>query len=569
MDEFAQTYFDYDKKAILSWYARESFLYKLVNNCIRLAIPDAILLSRLVIKDLETAIREHYQAKKKQYSGPLYRGAYLSDQEWIALEQNVGKDIEMFGFLSTSKAREVALGFLKRDTAKKTLITIMVPAVPPNGDKGFAEIDEFSQYAEDEVLFNIRSRFTILAATVESVDSGLESCRHLVLLYDARALRIAASLHDQKLSCFISARPDTEIIICQTCRRRCWVGGSYHPELIFIPINRGSTLNKCYDCLRQRKGISTGYFCFSTSNLGESRKLEKGRCVEYDRHLGIPFFGSQCIGEHHPENKPVFQRFSCLDCRDQNKVWCLDCFNLENPCMKKKHNVIAEDSPYTYWTEKASEKDRAQCTFDEEHILKHWDDQIMLTGSKISRETVKKYYKDIEELSPENDLPRVLDLWTIESLSTFRLKPTKEIVHLPKAQANSAIQSFYKALEMKRLIYGEIHHEVASLYLMLGDRFLLLREFQRSIELCHRFLDIQKVITPELNHQTLNAYYLIGFAYGELSDYKRVIEYFSEFLVANKTLMGKLNPKLFIVYSKTWTSLFEDERYCSSNQVLF
>ena len=552
MDEFAQTYAEYDKTAILTWYARESFLYKLVNNCIRLATSDAILSSRLAIRDLEVAIREHYQAQKKLYSGPLYRSGYLSDREWAILEKNVGKDIEMFGFLSTSKVKEVALRFLKKDIAKKTLITIIVHDISSRGDQGFAEIDEFSKYAEDEVLFNIRSRFTIVAAAFESVDLGLEPCRHLVLLYDARALRIDASLYDRTSHCKIAVEPGAqELIICKICRRRCWIGDSHYPELIFLAMNESvGPRNVCYDCLRQRKESSTGYLCISTRDLNEKRKVGEGSFFQYNRHLGIQFYGSQCIGEHHPKNKPIFQRFSCYDCRSQNKVWCLDCFNVENPCLKQKHNVIVEDSPYTYWTERASAKDRVQCTFDEEYILKHLDDQWTLNFSKISGETVEKYYNDIENLTRESEIPKILDLWITEGLSTLRAIPRKETTFGKNNHYNSTIRSFYKALEMKKLIYGEIHSEVASLYMKLGASHLCIKEFQRCIELLHRFLEMQKVIPLETNHETIDAYYKLGLAYGELSDYKKEIEYFLEFLVANNALMGRLNPKLPSVYHK-------------------
>ena len=552
MDEFAQTYTNYDKTAILSWYTRESFLYKLVNNCIRLATSDAILSSRLAISDLETAIREHYQETQELFSGVLYRGAYLSDQEWVVLEQNIGKDIEMFAFFSTSKASKVAHQFVKQNVAKKILITIIVPSISSKGDKGFAEMDKFSVYAEEEVLFNIRSRFTIVAATVESVDPDLAPCRHLVLLYDARALRIDASLYDREFGCSIHAMSNTELIICQICNLSCCVRDSHHhPKLIFIAMNDNKNpRNMCYDCLRQYKGGSTSYFCFSTRDLDESREVREGRSFEYNQHLGIQFYGSECIGEHHPKDKPIFQRVSCCDCRGQNRVWCLDCFNAENPCMRQKHNVIVEASPYTYWMERASEKDRAQCTFDEEHIMKHWKDQWVLEGSKISKETVEQYYEEIARLTPMSQIPEILDLWTTEGLSTFRLTPGKQTPLAKRSQCNSTIESFYKALEMKRLIYGEIHPEVASLYLMLADRFLYLGEFQRSIELSHRFLDIQKVVSVELNHETIDAYQNLGIAYGELSDSKKAIEYFSEFLVANSALMGRSNPKLSYIYHK-------------------
>ena len=53
MKEFTDTYTKYDMALILTWYTKQSFLYKMVNNCLRIASSDSILYTRLAIRDLE------------------------------------------------------------------------------------------------------------------------------------------------------------------------------------------------------------------------------------------------------------------------------------------------------------------------------------------------------------------------------------------------------------------------------------------------------------------------------------------------------------------------------------
>ena len=106
-EDFEKNYNEYNMQNTLRWYTRETFFYKLVNNCMSIATPDSIQYSRLALRDLETAIKEQYQQKSQHFSGILYRGTYISSQEWEKLQENIGKDIEMYGFLSTTKDKEV------------------------------------------------------------------------------------------------------------------------------------------------------------------------------------------------------------------------------------------------------------------------------------------------------------------------------------------------------------------------------------------------------------------------------------------------------------------------------
>ena len=109
LNDFNNTYVKYDMRTVLKWYTKDSFLHKLINSCLRISTSDSILYCRLIIRDLQTAIKDSFQQKEKKYAGPVYRGCYLSDEEWNNLKDNHGKEIEMYGFLSTSKRKDRAL----------------------------------------------------------------------------------------------------------------------------------------------------------------------------------------------------------------------------------------------------------------------------------------------------------------------------------------------------------------------------------------------------------------------------------------------------------------------------
>ena len=538
MDDFVQNYTEYNETAILSWYAKQSFLHKFTNNCLRLATLDSIICSRLVIRDLEFAIREQYQRKGRHFSGLVYRGSYLTDQEWSTLKQNTGKEIEMLGFLSTSKEKEVAMRFIKRDTAKKTLITIIIPPNDYKGEQGFAEIKEFSEYEENEVLFNIRSRFTIIAAVIESIDPKIEVCRHLVLLYGAELMRLDAFFNPSIIK--ISVRAKSKIrkqIICTSCNKERWIRNGEKPELIFVSDEAPSPY-LCFDCLKDLKGGPKLYLCFSTDNLckGTYARRITGKPIAYEENLGIQFYGSQCIGKDHQPNKPIMQRFSCNQCQQEKKCWCADCFNIENECLKQGHSVIVESSPYTFWTESTSKKEARSFKLHKEQILDEYNYSIDFDGHYGNFELFGRFEM---ARGPKRDIDRIrtMDLCTTVSLIYFRSED-----HL------AASQSLVDALKMKRYVYGEIHSEVASVYLMLGITSRIGKKTQRATEYLNRFLDIQSLVSLKLNSDTADAYYNLALVYQDQGDYQQVIYWFSKSLVVIEKFAGVLYPNLVLIY---------------------
>ena len=253
IDAFNIEYKDYDMKKILSWYTRESFLYKIVNNCLRIASADSILYARLIIRDIELAIKERFKLQSNKFNGLLYRGTYISAQEWSHLEAKVGREIEMFGFLSTTKAKDVALDFVKHDIAKKALITIIVPAAPDKGEQGFAEVKDLSDFAaEEEVLFNIRSRFTVLEAKVEEING--QNYRHLVLLYGAQTMRKFITNSNPIIRINLANLDPTR---CGDCHESIKHTSADENSLLFVDMKKKEHYT-CFKCLTRTKTSKRG-----------------------------------------------------------------------------------------------------------------------------------------------------------------------------------------------------------------------------------------------------------------------------------------------------------------------
>jgi len=186
------------------------------------------------------------------------------------------------------------------DFDRKVLITIIVPQGPDKGEQGFAEVHEFSHFPlEQEVLFNVRSRFTILEADVEKIAE--RSVRHLVLFYGAQEWRKNNLLMKPVLK--IRLNPlKLNNITCQACKEKI-VGGAYFISL--VAEMKGYTCHKCL--VEGYININKGPFLYinpTATGTGENVIEEngqkvlvvKGSVMKYPMELDIPLYGYKCKG---------------------------------------------------------------------------------------------------------------------------------------------------------------------------------------------------------------------------------------------------------------------------------
>lgn len=86
----------YKRDTILEWYSKEGPVFKLAT--------ELLTRCRFLLQHLEKAIREHYQQESKNFSGVVYRAAFISKKEWKKLQRqeawfslNNQKDARSFG----------------------------------------------------------------------------------------------------------------------------------------------------------------------------------------------------------------------------------------------------------------------------------------------------------------------------------------------------------------------------------------------------------------------------------------------------------------------------------------
>jgi len=268
----------------------------------------------------------------------------------------------MYGFLSVSKEKEVALKFVKDDSSKKVFRRIIVPKGPNEEEQGFAEVEEFSEFPpEKEVLFNVRSRSTVL----ETEDGGSKDSpyRHLVLLYGAQGLRkfVAEKNPLQQVSIH-----DFEKISGSWCQGP--PSNEMTEKMLFKSLRDPTKpIYSCKGCLDPNLAP---FLCVPPK--GKRPVMIKGCLLMNSIQTQIPLYGYQC-SKCGVKNQKGY--FVCIDCCENKMKWCESCFDNALTCMEKAHAVILESSPFSFWCEKMSENELNHLKFqndlvkDSDHVF--------------------------------------------------------------------------------------------------------------------------------------------------------------------------------------------------------
>jgi tetratricopeptide (TPR) repeat protein len=158
----------YRTKTPIWWYTYHCFLYPMLNRGLRLMNVDIIVRMGFFIGDLHRQIEKLHS---KQFGGhktgkkfTVYRGQGLSEEDFKQMTNTKGGLISFNSFLSTSKTRDVSLGFAGQTAKNPDLVGIffIMTIDPSQSATPFASIRGVSCFqGEDEVLFSMHTVFRI------------------------------------------------------------------------------------------------------------------------------------------------------------------------------------------------------------------------------------------------------------------------------------------------------------------------------------------------------------------------------------------------------------------------
>ena len=601
LKKFENDYNAYDMKLIFNLYTQMSSLYILTKNCLHIASADSILYARLIIRDLETAIKEYYHEKSKDFNGTLYLADYISNEKWSEFEANTGKEIEAFSFISATKKKSLAVESALKNYAEKMLITIIVPAVSDQEGQGFAEMDAFSDFPNEEaVLFNIRSKFAILEARTDKAYG--QSLRQLVLLYDPQAMRRNITL----------CKPVTEIKIkelnlkaCGECTGKLEGIHGGKDALLFVDL---SNKKKFYTCLKCANEVNDRnkppYLCLLSSNIAYDYEANsvisvQGKVMEYKEDLGIPFYGSRCINCPKSDEYVQHHQFRCLNCPKGTKLWCMKCFDETNLCIKIKHNVILEYQPFTFWSEEMSGQERGLLNYQNElttgpvpfeqpdayYYAEEYPKAKLYCEEYLKRNEGKydQHIADVHEKlgliehklgSYQKALEHHSHALRIRELELGGSHPKIAVSYNNLGIVNENLRDFQgakedhtKALHIRRESFGEQNLETATSYNNLASAVLRLGDKQEAETLYTKALKIRRLFHEKWHVDTASSYESTGLIYEELNKHDEAIKLLKEAVEIRIVLYGEQHSSTKFSYNNLASAYARGHEYNKASEI--
>jgi tetratricopeptide (TPR) repeat protein len=158
INEFAQYY---SSNQAISWYTRESFLYKMLTKAFKIQNINLLFLFRYIIHDIQCQLEENTDSLSK----PVYRGQLMSKNELQMLKDSYKEFISINSFLSAIPDEKQVLLFLidaqVSNDIERVLFKIQVDD-DLNYAKTFNNIQSKSYHNQIEIFFPIGSIFQLI-----------------------------------------------------------------------------------------------------------------------------------------------------------------------------------------------------------------------------------------------------------------------------------------------------------------------------------------------------------------------------------------------------------------------
>ena len=158
----------YEPTKAISWYTRDTFLYKAINKGIREQDIRILFAMRPFICHLHNQITTRYHTQQEQYKNQLltlYRGQQFPHDEFEKIKENNGCLISFSNFLSTTKIKELALIYAGESDEELTalIFEIELDRTINEMTSSYASIEDLSHFGsgEQEWLFTMGAVFRI------------------------------------------------------------------------------------------------------------------------------------------------------------------------------------------------------------------------------------------------------------------------------------------------------------------------------------------------------------------------------------------------------------------------
>jgi tetratricopeptide (TPR) repeat protein len=522
---------DYRPESSIWWYTRVPFTYEMLNRALRALEGDTIINMGFFIHDLHRQIEGLHKKQVSSYHEKpffVYRGQGLSTTDFDKLQKTKGGLISFNNFLSTSKEREVSLGFAQGALGKNDTVGILFKMTidPLVSSAPFATIRDVSYYkTEEEILFSMHTVFRIGEITRIDENNPLYQVELKLTADDDEQLRTLTDRVREEtpgetgwqrlgqllltLNQFDKAEELYKVLLQQTSDEG--QKGHYYHQLGYVKHNQGD-YEKAIQYYEQgpeirQKPLAPNHPSLATSynNIG----LVYNNMGEYSKSLSFYEKSLEIYQKTLPPNHPLLAT-------SYNNIGYV-------------YKYMGEYSKSLSFYEKSLEIREKTLPPNHPDMATSYNNIGSVYNNMGEYSKALSFYKKDLEICQKTLPPNHSDLATSYNNIGY--------VYKNMGEYSKALSFYEKDLEICQKTLPPHHPDLASSYNNIGSVYDNMGEYSKSLSFYEKSLQIyQKTLPP--NHPLLaTSYNNIGLVYDNMGEYSKALSFHEKSLqIYQKTL---------------------------------
>ncbi|CAF1535896.1 unnamed protein product, partial [Rotaria sp. Silwood1] len=540
IDEFQRTY---HATFAIWWYTRECFTYKMLNRALRTLDGDIIIRMGFYLCDVHRQIENLHSKQINKYHGKtllLYRGQGLLTADFEKITKNKGGLISFNNFLSTSKNRNISLGFAKDalGTTDTVGVLFQMPIDPTESSTPFASIRELSDFAqEDEILFSMHTVFRI--GEVRKIDKKSP-------LYEVD-LKLTAD-DDQQL------RQLTKIIAKETSGSTGW----HRMGKLLLQIGQFDKAEELYTTLLEQASDDSdkAHLYHQLGLLKNDQGQYKEAASYYETSLKIE---RKALPEDHPSLAATYNNIGLVynNMGDYSKA--LDFYEKAHEIFEKALPPNHPDLATSYNNigtvyYKMGDYSKALEFYEKAHQIKekalppnHPDLALSYNNIGGVYDNMGDYSKALEfyekhlEITKKALPPNHPDL----ALSYNNIGQ----VYNNMGDYSKALEFYEKAHQIKEKALPPNHPDLALSYNNIGQVYNNMGDYSKALEFYEKAHKIKEKALPPNHPDLATSYNNIGTVYNAMGDYSKALEFYEKAHKIREKALPPNHPDLALSYN--------------------
>ncbi|CAF3725173.1 unnamed protein product [Adineta steineri] len=472
---------EYQDKLSIWWYTFPSNIFSMLNYGLRTMNADIIITMGFFLRDVHKHIQQLYEQQINAYGKKpflVYRGQGFVKSDFEKLQQTEGGLMSFNNFLSTSKDKEVSIGYARIASTEpdKVGILFIMSINPCIKSTPFASIKEESYFKEeDEILFSMHTVFRVGA--IKQMDNENQ-------LYQVE-LQLTSD-DDQQLR-----------LLTDRIRKETNGTGWQRLSNLLLQIGQFDKAKELYNVLLEQtsyEGEKAPYY----NQLGGVH-MNQG---DYEKAIWYYEQALQIFQKYLPSNHPDLAT-------SYNNIGLV-------------YKNMGDYSKALSFYEKALEIQQKTLPSNHPHLATSYINIGLIYSKMTQYSKALSFFEKALEIQ-QKSLPSNHPLLATSYNNIGGM-------YNKMGERSKALLSHEKALNIRKKTLPSNHPDLAQSYNNIGGMYHSMGEYSEALSFYEKAFEIQQKTLPS-NHPSLAiSYYNTGFAYQDMKGHSKALSYFERAL---------------------------------------